>query len=274
MEFTKMHGLGNDFIVTRDIEGADLAEMAARLCKRRVSVGADGLIAVCPSSIADIRMRIFNADGSEAEMCGNGIRCFARYVYEQHLVERPDMSVETLAGIMRPQVVLENGKVRAIRVDMGKPDFSAQSVPVLTDTPLDFVLDASGTQVRASSVLMGVPHTVILDGPDDEEGISALGPRIESASVFPRKTNVDFVAIEAPDVLRVRTWERGAGRTMACGTGSCASAVVTHAKGLTGPKVTVVLDAGTLEIEIAPDGTVLMTGPAEHVYTARTAKEA
>lgn len=267
MDFTKMHGLGNDFIVMEDIQ-LDLASEAARLCPRRTSVGADGLIAVCPSQIADIRMRIFNADGSEAEMCGNGVRCFARYVYDRRIVSSPEMSVETLAGIMRPKVLLCDGKFEGVRVDMGRPVFDPALIPANVETPLEYVLDVDGRQLRMSSVLMGVPHAIVVGEGWSEEEICHLGPLIERHSVFPRKTNVNFVEITGPDTLRVRTWERGAGRTMACGTGSCAVAVAAYERGLVGASATVELEAGNLAIEISPNGTVFMTGPAAYVYEA------
>ena len=270
MEFTKMHGLGNDFLVFEDDgTGRDWNALAAKLCTRRLSVGGDGIMVVLPSDTADVRMRIVNADGSEAEMCGNGIRCFAKYVYERGIVKKEDMMVETLAGIIRPKLVIENGKVADVCVDMGRPSFDRASIPMQAEGDAENVeIEAAGRTVTISSMLMGVPHTMVLV--DDIEAVDAsvLGPAIERHSIFPRKSNVNFVQVLDDENIRVLTWERGAGLTLACGTGSCASAVETYRKGLTGPKVTVHLSVGRLIIEYTGDGRVLMTGPAEEVYTA------
>ena len=270
MEFTKMHGLGNDFLVFEDDgTGRDWNALTAKLCTRRLSVGGDGIMVVLPSDTADVKMRIINADGSEAEMCGNGIRCFAKYVYERGIVKKEDMTVETLAGIIRPKLIIEHGKVADVCVDMGCPSFDRASIPMQGTGDAENVdIEAAGRNVRISSMLMGVPHTMVLV--DDIEAVDAsvLGPAIERHSIFPRKSNVNFVQVLDSENIRVLTWERGAGLTLACGTGSCASAVETYRKGLTGPKITVHLSVGRLIIEYTGDGRVLMTGPAEEVYTA------
>ena len=271
MEFTKMHGLGNDFLVFEDDgQGRDWNSLAAKLCTRRLSVGGDGILVVLPSDKADIRMRIINADGSEAEMCGNGIRCFAKYVYERGIVKKADMAVETLAGIIRPRLVLEGGRVADVCVDMGRPLFDRADIPMKGEgDAFDVDIEAAGRTVRISSLLMGVPHTMVLVDDLDAADAAVLGPAIERHEMFPRKTNVNFVQVLDRENIRVLTWERGAGLTLACGTGSCASAVMTYKKGLTGPKVAVHLKAGRLIIECLEDGRVLMTGPAQEVYTAR-----
>lgn len=270
MEFTKMHGLGNDFIVVEDDgSGRDWNAAAARLCVRRLSVGADGILVVMPSQAADIRMRIINADGSEAEMCGNGIRCFAKYVFERGIVNKTDMAVETLAGIMRPRLTVQNGQVTGVSVDMGMPSFEREKIPMTgTGSAFDVNLDAAGQTLTVSALLMGVPHAVVLRDSINAAEAAVLGPAIERHSVFPRKTNVNFVTIIDRDNIRVLTWERGAGLTLACGTGSCASVVALCKKGLIAPKTTVHLEAGCLVIEWREDGRVIMTGPAEQVYTA------
>lgn len=272
MKFTKMHGLGNDFILLPEVP-QDAPGVARSLCARRVSVGADGLIAAAPSDKADIRMKIFNADGSEAEMCGNGIRCFAKFVYDTGIVPKKNMSVETGAGIMYPELLFEDGQIAAVRVNMGKPEFAPDRIPVKAEDPLDFLVNVDGAVLPAASVLMGVPHTILYVEGIDEDTIAKLGSAVEKNEIFPKRTNVDFVELVSPDRIRVRTWERGAGRTMACGTGSCASAVISHKKDLAGRNVTVELDAGALQIQIDEDGTVYMTGPAEYVYEGET-KEA
>lgn len=270
MEFTKMHGLGNDFLVFEDDgTGRDWNAVAEKVCTRRLSVGGDGIMVVLPSTEADVRMRIINADGSEAEMCGNGIRCFAKYVYEHGIVNKEDMTVETLAGIIKPKLIVENGRVLDVCVDMGVPKFDRASIPMQGEGIAENVeIEAAGRHVKVSSVLMGVPHTMVLV--DDIEAVDAtvLGPAIERHSIFPRKSNVNFVQVLDSENIRVLTWERGAGLTLACGTGSCASGVATYRKGLTGSRVNVHLSVGRLIIETTEDGRVLMTGPAEEVYTA------
>lgn len=273
MKFTKMHGLGNDFIVTDDVP-QDLPAAARALCTRRTSVGADGILAVLPSDKADVRMEIINADGSRAEMCGNGIRCFARFVHDKGIVPKKEMSVETGAGIMYPELLFnDDGSVRAVRVDMGEADFTPEAIPTSAPDPLNLSIDVDGAMIPASAVLMGVPHVIVYVNDMDEETISQLGSAIEKHEMFPRHTNVNFVEVTGKDTLRVRTWERGAGRTMACGTGSCAAAVVSALKKLTGPQVTVELEAGNLEIQIAEDGRVFMTGPAQYVYEGVTSED-
>lgn len=270
MEFTKMHGLGNDFLVFEDNgEPRDWNMIAKKLCVRRLSVGADGILIVLPSEKADIRMRIINADGSEAEMCGNGIRCFAKYIYENGIVSKTDVAVETLAGIIRPKINIENGKVSNISVDMGMPVFERASIPMAGEgSTFDVLINAAGQEVYINSMLMNVPHTVVLADSLEDEKIETLGPAIEKHTVFPRNTNVNFVSVLDKDNIRVRTWERGAGLTLACGTGACASAVTTFNKGLTGRKVTVHLFAGKMIIQYLEDGRVIMTGPAQQVYKA------
>ncbi len=270
MIFTKMHGLGNDFLVFGDGgENRDWRELAKELCRRRLSVGADGILVVLPSESADIRMRIFNADGSEAEMCGNGIRCFAKYVYERGIVAKQQMTVETLAGIMVPRLKLEGGKVTQVTVDMGRPEFERARIPMTGEgRAFDVPITAAGQPVTVSALLMGVPHAVVLTQDIDSLDTAALGPAIETHPLFPKKTNVNFVQVLDRDNIRVLTWERGAGLTLACGTGSCASVAALHQKGLIGRSADVHLAAGKLSIECLEDGRVMMTGPAEDVYTA------
>ena len=269
MKITKMHGLGNDFILTEEY-AEDYAAIAKRLCRRRLDVGADGLIAVAHSDIADVRMRIFNADGSEAEMCGNGIRCFARYLYERGIIRQEEMAVETLAGVIKPQLMIEHGQVTGVRVDMGVPDYTPENIPVLADDPLGYSMETEDGTVELASTLVGVPHAVVFDHVPDED-VARLGCKIETDKLFPRKTNVNFARVIDEGTVRVRTWERGVGRTLACGTGCSAVAAIAHKKGLTGPKVRVLLEAGELLIEDMPDGRVFMTGPAEYVFTGETA---
>ncbi|MEL7604367.1 MAG: diaminopimelate epimerase, partial [Bacillota bacterium] len=260
MEFEKVHGLGNDFLIFEDDGKArDWNAEALRLCERRLSVGADGIMIVLPSACADIRMRIINADGSEAEMCGNGIRCFAKYVYERGIVQKEALTVETLAGVMRPTLIVENGIVTDVCVDMGKPAFDRASIPMQGEgDAADVEIEAAGRKFTVTSLLMGVPHTVVRVDRIDEEEALRIGPAIEKHPQFPRKTNVNFVQVMDSDNIRVLTWERGAALTFACGTGACASVVAMQRKGLVNRKTAVHLRAGRLIIEYLEDGRVLM----------------
>lgn len=266
MKFTKMHGLGNDFVLFVDKDGAqkDYTEAAQILCHRQTGIGADGIIAVIPSQIADVRMRIINADGSEAEMCGNGIRCFAKYVFERGLIAKEEFTVETLAGVMTPKITVENGKVSLVTVNMGKPFFAPADIPMIAegDKILDYTIAVGGEDVSVSSVLLGVPHTEVFVEDITVVPLTELGPKIEKHPLFPRGTNVNFVEVVDDKTLKVRTWERGAGATLACGTGCCGTAVVAYERGVTGREVDVQVYLGTLHISYREDGTVFMTGPA------------
>ncbi len=270
MKITKMHGLGNDFILAMQSEadGFDLAQLAKTLCARRVNIGADGLIVAAPSVNADMRMRIFNADGSEAEMCGNGIRCFARFLYDQKLVVKKEMAIETLAGIIRPVLRFENGAVSGVTVDMGQPIFENEKIPVLPGIPvLANRITVLGREIEIATVLMGVPHTIVYVDASSKLDPSVFGPAIETHRIFPRKTNVNFVEVLGKATLRNTTWERGAGLTLACGTGCCAAAVVSAIKGYTQKKANVLTQTGQLVIEYKDTGSVFMTGPAEYVFS-------
>lgn len=267
MKITKMQGLGNDFILSEELP-ENPAAVARMLCRRALDIGADGLVLIQPSGKADIRMRIFNADGSEAEMCGNAIRCVARYAYDHGLVTRPEMTVETLAGIMKPQLIFSENELR-VRVDMGRPDFDPEQIPALVEDPMSFDIPIEARGFEASAVLMGVPHVVIFQENLDETSLQRLGPQVSASRLFPRQANVNFVSVDGEDALYVRTWERGAGRTLACGTGACATAVVAHRSGRTGNNVRIRVEAGHLDIEVTDDA-VFMTGPAAYVFTGET----
>ena len=271
MKITKMHGLGNDFIVFFD-EGTielDVTDMAQRLCDRHTGIGADGLVIVMPSEVADVRMRIINSDGSEAEMCGNGIRCFAKYAYDRKIITKDIFTVETLAGIMTPEIIAEDGVAKLVKVNMGKPTFTASAIPMAVEAEkvIDYTIDVDGTFYVVSSVLLGVPHTEVFVDDVKTVPLTVLGPKIEKHPLFPKGTNVNFVQVVNENTVKVRTWERGAGATLACGTGSCSSAVMAHEKGLTGRSVDVQLYLGTLHIDYDEDGTVYMTGPAAEVFS-------
>ena len=270
MILTKMHGLGNDFVVFSDPNGAnkDYTELAIKLCHRQTGIGADGLAIVVPSDVADIRMRIINSDGSEAEMCGNAIRCFSKYAYEHGQITTDTFTIETLAGIMKPSLTIENGKVTLVTVDMGKPVFNSKDIPmdVNIDKVIDYPLELNGEIIPVSSVLMGVPHTEVFVEDVTKIALHTQGPQLETHPIFPRKSNINYVEVVNDHHIKVRTWERGAGATLACGTGSCASAVMSYEKGLTGREVDVELYLGTLHISYREDSTVFMTGPAEEVF--------
>ncbi|HXX81788.1 MAG TPA: diaminopimelate epimerase [Thermodesulfovibrionales bacterium] len=278
IEFTKMHGLGNDFILIdclrpegKSIASANLPALAQRLCHRRFGIGADQLLFLYPSHVAEFGMGIFNADGSEVEMCGNGIRCLAKYIWDKGLSEKRLIQVETPAGIIRPERVND-----LIRVDMGEPVLEPEKIPVdilqlpggKTSKPIvDYPLQAGDREFRITCVSMGNPHAVII-----ADGLSAIpvayyGSAIEHHPLFPNRTNVEFIEILNRSEIRMRVWERGAGETMACGTGACAAAVAAHLQGLTGRNVTIHLNGGDLFIDWDKDAHVYMTGPAVEVFT-------
>jgi diaminopimelate epimerase len=277
IEFTKMHGLGNDFILIDGIKNQaltsfcdeELSTLSIFLCKRRFGVGADQLLLLVPSEKADFRMRIFNADGSEVEMCGNGIRCFAKYIWDSGLSDKDILEVETMAGMILPE---KRGD--QVRVNMGLPRFRPDEIPLYAegmenlpgDEIIDFPLEVEGETFRISCLSMGNPHTVIVVDDVKTFPVSYFGPMIENHQIFPRRTNVEFVEIMNNGEVRMRVWERGAGETMACGTGASATAVITARKGLTGREVNVHLLGGELFIEWADDGHVYMTGPAITVF--------
>ena len=275
MRFTKVHGLGNDFILVdgRTGEQPDFSAIAPRVCHRQTGIGADGILVILQSDIADIRMRIVNSDGSEAEMCGNGIRAFSKYVFEQGVVDKPSFSVETLAGVMRPQLVMEAGKVKGVRVDMGEPFLECAEIPVVGEgrcVDREMTLQ-SGETVRYTTVLVGVPHTTVyVDDPTDPHWMD-IGSSIERAAVFPRRSNVNFARVTDRSNITVRTWERGCGPTLACGTGACGVAVASALNGLTERSADIHIELGALHIDWASDNHVYMTGPAEIVYTGEIA---
>lgn len=272
MEFTKMHGLGNDFVVIdcrRDKE-TNYYELAAKICDRHFGVGADGLMVVLPSEQADCRMRIFNSDGSEPEMCGNGLRCFARYVYEKGIVSTTEMTVETLAGIMKPKILFNQaGEITKVKVDMGEPILKRSLIPIIGDgehaIKEKIVIDDQIFIITAIS--MGNPHCVIFTENAQTVDLTKWGPKIEHSAYFPQKTNVEFVQVLSPTEMRMRVWERGAAVTLACGTGACAALTAAVLNGLTERDATIHLDGGDLEISWSEDSNhIFMTGAAENVF--------
>lgn len=271
MKFTKMHGLGNDFIFIENLSNQeiDCSSLARKWCHRQLGVGADGIVAILPSAVADLRMRIFNADGSEANMCGNAIRCFARYAWGKELVKSTTFAVETFAGIIIPEVILNGNLVEAVKVNMGRPDILRENIPMLGDevAAINVMIPIDEHEINITSLLMGVPHTMIFVEDVDAVDLTGVGRKIEKHPLFPKGTNVNFVEVISSDRIKVRTWERGAGATLACGTGSCASVVASILNEYTSRFVTVELQHGELKIEWAEDSTVFMTGPAEECFT-------
>ncbi|KAB2954480.1 diaminopimelate epimerase [Heliorestis acidaminivorans] len=275
MEFVKMHGLGNDFVIVDArkspyLEHKDWEEVAIKVCDRHYGIGADGLILVLPSEIADISWRIINPDGSEPEMCGNGIRCFARYVYERAIVTNKIIKVETLAGIIVPEIqVNDEGKVVAVKVDMGEPIFERSKIPMTghADKVIDEEIDVNGNTVKITALSMGNPHCLIYVDKIDQAPLTEWGPLVEKHQIFPKKTNVEFVEILNRNEAHMRVWERGAGPTLACGTGACATLVGSVLNGYLDRQATIHLPGGDLEIEWDEGSNkVFMTGPAVEVF--------
>lgn len=273
MDFVKMHGLGNDFVFIEDKTGKDkdYTVLARAMCNRHTGIGADGLIVIVDSRVADVRMRIINSDGSEAEMCGNGIRCFAKYVYDSGIIEKKQFTVETPAGIMEPEITVgADNKAELITINMGRPSFNRSEIPMEgTDgRVLNEDLGVDGENWKITSLLMGVPHTVTYVDDVDSVDIEKIGPLFEKHEAFPKHTNINFAQQMDDRTVKVRTWERGAGATLACGTGSCSVAVASFLNGRTGREVDIQLPLGTLHIEYREeDGNVYMTGPAAVSFT-------
>jgi len=278
MKFTKWQGCGNDFVLfdclQEDIE--NYAAAARKVCDRHYGVGADGILVVLPSEQADFRMRIFNTDGSEAEMCGNGIRCFARYLYDFGLTKETRFTVETGAGILVPEIVLEGGQVKGVKVDMGEPHLLGEKIPVKGfdgRQVIDQTIQVANQDYRFTGVSMGNPHCVIFVEDAEAFPIHELGHQFEIHEMFPRKTNTEFVEVRDRQHVRMRVWERGAAVTLACGTGSCATVVagILNDKLDRNGETEVELDGGKLLIHWAENNHVFMTGPAELVFSGELA---
>ena len=277
IEFVKMHGLGNDYLYKNCIKNREPLfpeELAKRLSNRHFGVGADGIILVCNSKIADFKMRIFNSDGSEAEMCGNGIRGFAKYVYDYNLIDKNEFKIETLAGIRKVKLnTLNKSITENITVDMGEPILHPVKIPVLTreEPPIkDLKIVIKNKIFTITCVSMGNPHAIIRLHNLEDINVKEYGPLIENRSEFPKRTNVEFIEIKDRSRIKMKVWERGAGETLACGTGACASTVASVLNGYTERKVVVELLGGELEVEWnEEDSHVYMTGPATTVFRGR-----
>ena len=277
LEFTKMHGAGNDFVVLDGLRRAlpaDLGDLARRLCDRHFGIGADQLLVVRPSHAADLRMDIYDADGSRVEMCGNGIRALLKYARERGITDRDEISVETLGGIVRPRWMGAD----QVRVDMGRPILAPAKIPTRLGSGegpvLRAPLEVDGRRVELSCVSLGNPHAVLYVDDVESAPVAELGPRIEHHPAFPNRVNVEFAQVLGRGRVRQRTWERGTGETLACGSGACAVAVVSILNGLVDRALAVELRGGELALEWpSDDAHVFMTGPAAEVFTGRVRVE-
>jgi diaminopimelate epimerase len=272
LAFTKLHGTANDFVYV-DARGglpADPATLAPRLCDRHRGIGADGLILLLPSEAADCRMRIVNSDGSTAEMCGNGIRGFAKFVLDRGLVRANPLRVETDAGVKTLRAELAGGRVQRVAVDMGTPEWSGRKIPVDADGDvIERPLEVAGRAWKVTCVSMGNPHCVVFVDDVAALPLAEIGPRFEHHPFFPKRVNTEFVRIASPERLEMRVWERGAAETMACGTGACAAAIAAARTGRAARQAVVSLPGGELEIEWRADDHVVMTGDAVEVFEGR-----
>lgn len=272
MKFTKMHGIGNDYVYVDCFqeEVKHPRELAKYVSDRHFGIGSDGLILIKPSKTADFQMEMYNADGSQGEMCGNGIRCVAKYVYDYGLTDKKNISVETLAGIKHLELTVEDGKAVLVKVNMGAPELAPEQIPVAAErkTAVKIPIKVKEREYEMTCVSMGNPHCVIFMEEDVSQlDLAAMGPDFEHHTCFPKRINTEFVNVINPHTLRMRVWERGSGETLACGTGACATAVAAILNGLVKSEVTVQLLGGDLKIRWEGEGTpVYMTGSAAVVF--------
>ena len=269
MHFTKMQGIGNDFIMVENFknEVQNKNNLAKKLCDRHFGIGADGLVFIENSNIADLKMRVVNSDGSNAEMCGNAIRCFSKYAYEKNIIKKDTLDIETPAGIMKAKLSVENDMVSTVRISMGKPSYDKKLIPFNGElNNKAYSLDIGGKKYEITTLLMGVPHTVLFSGEISDGDVIQYGRYIEKLPLYPQGTNVNFVNVIDDRTISIRTWERGAGLTFACGTGACASVAASYLNNKTGRKVKVKLMKGELIIEQDVNGYIYMEGPASTVY--------
>lgn len=274
MMFFKMQGLGNDYVYIDCINGKepiDIKNLTNRLSNRHFGVGSDGLILLCKSKVADLKMRMFNSDGSEAQMCGNGIRCVAKLAYELGLICEEITTIETLSGIKTLKLNIVKGKVKTVEVDMGAPILDATKIPVsssakIEDKKVNAEVKVKNKKIELTCVSMGNPHAVTFVNDIKNFKVAEYGPILENADIFPEKANIEFVEVVDKNNIKMRVWERGSGETLACGTGACSSVVASSLNGYTDRKVNVQLLGGNLEIEWKPNDHVHMTGPAVTVF--------
>lgn len=271
MKFTKMHGCGNDYVYVNCLEEVieDRSLTAVKVSDRHFGIGSDGLICIDPSDVADFKMDMYNADGSQGKMCGNGIRCVGKYVYDYGLTDKTCITVETLAGIKELALSVVNHKVESVRVCMGKPDFTSSNIPVVSDkeTAVEVNVSIQGRDYTLTCVSMGNPHAVIFVEDVESIDLPQIGPLFENHSIFPERINTEFVQVLENGDLRMRVWERGSGETLACGTGTCAALAAAVVCGKTSRSANVYVKGGVLSIEwSAKDDMIYMTGPAEIVF--------
>ena len=273
MRFTKMHGAGNDYVYINCFDEptpADIPSTAIAISDRHTGVGGDGLVLIGPSEVADARMRMFNADGSESEMCGNAIRCVAKYVSDRGIARKPELKIETGRGILTMQLFTgAGGKVEQVTVNMGAPIVESARIPTTLpgDPPTNAKLDVAGMSIDVTCVSMGNPHCVTFVDEVNDDWVLRVGPQIERHPAFPRRVNAEFIQVVSRDEFIMRVWERGSGETLACGTGACASAVAGVLTGRTNRTVTAHLRGGDLKLEWSASGDVFMTGPATEVFS-------
>lgn len=271
IEFTKMQGCGNDYVYINCLQSypANPANLAKKISDRHFGVGSDGLVLICPSETADFRMQMFNSDGSEAEMCGNAVRCIAKYVYEKNLTRKTVITLETKAGIKTLFLNIKDSQVLSTKVDMGIPELIPQLIPVNLQAGriINYSQEFSGKEFKINCVSVGNPHCVIFVPEINDELVNFWGPKIENAAIFPKRINVEFVKIISDTEVNMRVWERGAGETLACGTGAAAVCVAANLNNLTDRKIKVNLTGGSLELEWAENNHIYKTGPAEFVFS-------
>ncbi len=273
LQFTKMHGLGNDYVYVdlfRQPAPSDLKNLAIAVSDRHFGIGSDGLILIGPSERADARMRMFNADGSEGEMCGNGVRCVAKYIFDHGIAPRPTVTVETGRGILTLEIESERGKAQRVRVDMSPPILESSKIPTKLpgDPPINVPVEVDGVRFDLTCSSMGNPHAVAFLDDLAAYPIERFGPLLERHEVFPNRVNVHFVQVLSPSEVRMQTWERGSGITLACGTGACSVCVAGVLTGRTDRKILAHLPGGDLELEWpSDDASVFMTGPATEVFS-------
>lgn len=270
MKFTKMHGAGNDYVYINCMNKipANPNELAVRISNRHYGVGSDGLVLILPSEKCDFRMRMFNADGTEAEMCGNATRCIGKYVYDKRLTDKTEITLETNAGIKRLSLFVSEGKVSKVTVDMGEPILQARDIPVNADMEQvkGYPLDVDGKEIKVTCVSMGNPHAVVFVDTITDDDVFVTGRKLEVHPFFPQKTNVEFCKVISRNKLSMRVWERGTGETLACGTGACATLVAAVINGLCDRRAELQLLGGRLFIEWRDDNHIYMTGPAVTVF--------
>ena len=269
-EFTKMHGAGNDYIYVNCFKEhlTDINEVAQRVSDRHFGIGSDGLVLICPSEKADFRMDMYNSDGSQAEMCGNATRCVGKYVYDRGLTDKTQITLETLAGIKILDLNIKDGKVETVRVNMGSPELVPKNIPIDSNKErfISEPVEVLGKTYKVTGVSMGNPHAVTFIEDTDSLAIEKLGPQFENHKLFPKRINTEFAQIVDRNTIKMRVWERGAGETLACGTGACATLVAAYLNGLTDNEADLVLLGGTLHIKYdEAENAVYMTGPAAFI---------